>query len=171
MCSRWFACTGAGAACPSRGGWATTCPWSPSSTGTPPRWSAGRPPSTRYCTVLYCTVLYSILYQDTDSDQLQLYKSASVEQYELVAVDKVSGITRASNETLHWLSSDQRRLTVISWAGTRSPWAPGRAASLQWSTACCSCSAGPRPPRRRSSPYSGILPIKYIFESFIHCVL
>ena len=43
-----------------------------------------------YCTVLYFTVLYSILYQDTDSDQLQLYKSASVEQYELVAVDKVS---------------------------------------------------------------------------------
>ena len=51
-----------------------------------------------YCTVLYFTVLYSILYQDTDSDQLQLYKSASVEQYELVAVDKVSDITRASND-------------------------------------------------------------------------
>ena len=46
-----------------------------------------------HCTVLYCTVLYCAdhpLYQDTDSDQLQLYKSASVEQYELVAVDKVS---------------------------------------------------------------------------------
>ena len=51
------------------------------------------PGTVLYCTAMYCTVLY----QDTDSDQLQLYKSASVEQYELVAVDKVSGITRASN--------------------------------------------------------------------------
>ena len=51
------------------------------------------------CTVVHC--IYSFLYQDTDSDQLQLYKSASVEQYELVAVDKVSGMVLLELQAIH----------------------------------------------------------------------